>query len=259
MARMSAEKRIELGTAMVDRWKSKGYQTDRSVRFVEDMLLRLNRGQALSTKQRAWYDEVVLSNPPAPKNEEMVNRLLEDADLGGMEKVSSTLRDFAYKLSRGWSLSGKQQVFLSKLTEKARVIRQNGRWAPSQQQKKQIEMGVAFCRRYTAYYLGGQPGVSKALHECKQWLAGDIEHLDEWSANRMMKICKGDRTKLSDAAERWSTGSLVTTKHDEVGLVLSAPEVSDTGRGSIKLLVNGFPKLVDLSHIKKKRIRKKTA
>ena len=256
---MSAEKRIALGISMVDRWRAKGYQSDRSVHFVEDMLLRLNRGRALSTKQRAWYDEAVLSDPPAPKNEEMVNRLLEDADLEGMEKVSSTIRDFAHKLSRGWSLSEKQQAFLNKLTTKADTIRQNGRWMPTPQQKKEIEMGVAFCRRYTAYYLGGQPGVSKALYECKQWLSGDIAWLDEWSANRMMKVCKGDRSKLADAQDRWVSGSLVTTRDGEVGLVLSTPEVSDAGRGAIKLLINGFPKLVDVSHIKKDRRRKKTA
>ena len=130
---------------------------------------------------------------------------------------------------------------------------------PTPQQKKEIEMGVAFCRRYTAYYLGGQPGVSKALYECKQWLSGDIAWLDEWSANRMMKVCKGDRSKLADAQDRWASGSLVTTRDGEVGLVLSTPEVSDAGRGAIKLLINGFPKLVDVSHIKKDRRRKKTA
>lgn len=255
---MSAEKRIALGVSMVDRWKAKGFQDNRSVRFVEDMLLRLDRGRGLSTKQRSWYDEVVLSDPPAPKNEAMVNRLLEDADLAGMEKVSSTIRDFAHKLSRGWSLSEKQQNFLDKLIAKADDIRQNGRWTPTEKQKKQIEVGVAFCRRYTAYYLGGQPGTSKALHECKAWLAGDIDYLEEWSANRMMNVCKGDRSKITDAVSRWPEGSLVSTKSGEIGLVLSAAEVSQSGRPAIKLLINGFPKFVDVNDIKKER-RKKTA
>jgi len=259
LARMSVEKRIALGTSMIERWKEKGYQSDRKVRFVEDMLRRLDRGRSLSTKQRSWYDEVVLSDPPAPKNEEMVNRLLEDADLEGMEKVSSTIRDFAYKLSRGWALSEKQQSFLDKLIAQADSIRQNGRWVPTEHQKKQIEMGVAFCRRYTPYYLGGQPGTSKALHECKAWLAGDIDFLEEWSANRMMKVCKGDRLKLADAADRWVEGSLVSTKSGELGLVLSKPEVSQTGKPAIKLLINGFPKFVDVSDIKKDRRRKKIA
>ena len=50
----------------------------------------------------------------------------------------------------------------------------------------------------------------------------------------------------------------MSTKSGELGLVLSKPEVSLSGKPAIKLLINGFPKIVDINDIKKER-RKKSA
>ena len=259
MARMSSEKRIELGTAMVKRWSDRGAQSDRSVLFVQDMLVRLGRGKALTTKQRSWYDSAVLSDPPKPQNEELVNQLRQDAVLAGMERVSSVLTDFAYKLSRGWNLSEKQIAFMTKLTDKASDIRQNGRWAPSVEEKREIEIGVAFCRRYNQYYLSSSPGIEKALEDCKEWLAGNLDYVEKWSAGRMMKICKGDRAKLADAGDRWPVGSLASSKQGQFGLVIGIPQVDQNGSPSLSLLIDGVPTILPLDKMKKERRRKKKA
>jgi len=118
MARMSAEKRIELGTQMVERWTAANQESDRSVRFVKDMLVRMGRGKGLTKRQREWYDSAVLTEPQKPKNEELVNRLLAASEMIGMEKVSQPLKDFAFKLSKGWNLSEKQTAFMNKLLTK---------------------------------------------------------------------------------------------------------------------------------------------
>ena len=259
MARMSASKRIELGNQMLHRWLEAGCEDDRSVLFVRDMITRLSRGKSMSPKQREWFDKATLTNPPEPQNEELVIRLRDAAQLAGMEKVSSVLSDFSYKLSKGWSLSQKQAVFMNKLLAKADDIRTNGVWSPTQEQKASIEVGVAFSQRYTHYYLSGCPGLSKAINECRSWLNGDIENLDEWSANKVITLCQGDRKVMADAKDRWPVGSLVETKKGKLGLILSEPHVgTSSGKPAISLLVDGNPTVELISDIKKKR-RKKCA
>lgn len=259
MPRMSAEKRIELGNQMIDRWLAAGYESDRSVLFIKDMVSRLSRGKTMSKRQREWFDKAAVSSPPEPKNEEVVTRLRDAAQLKGMEKVSSVLNDFAHKMSRGWNLSQKQAVFMDKLLVKADDIRANGIWSPTQEQKAAIEVGVAFSQRYTQYYLSGCPGLNKAINECRSWLNGDIEHLDKWSADKVIGLCKGDRKVMADAEDRWPMGSLVETKKGKIGLVISEPQVStSSGKPAILLLVDGNPTVELISEIKKQR-RKKSA
>ena len=257
MARMSAEKRIELGTAMVTLWSEKGCESDRSVRFVSDMIVRLEAGRGLTKRQREWFDSAVVTEPPAPKNQKMVERLLRAADTAGMEKGSQPLRDFAYKLSRGWNLSEKQTSFMNKLLDQAEDIQKNGRWVPTDDEKKQIEMGVHFCRRYSPYFFSGRPGVSRAHSECKSWIQGDLDYLDKWSAGKMIEICKGDREKMTDAFSRWPIGELATLRSGKVGLVLDAPFVGGKGKPVLNILVEGIPKEVTLDKIKKTRRTKK--
>lgn len=259
MPRMSPARRIELGNEMLDRWTAADAQDARPALFVRDMLVRLGKGKSLSKGQREWYDSAVLSNPPKPQNEELVSRLRDDAALVGMEKVSQTLSDFAFKLSRGWKLSEKQNNFMNKLMTKADNIRKNGVWSPSSEEKISIEIGVAFGKRYTPYYLSGCPGLNKALEECQLWLKGEIKTLDEWSANKVMNLCKGDRKALVDATDRWPEGSLVTTKQGLLGLVLGTPGVAKSGKPCLTLLVEGNPTEVLLGEIKKERKRKKVS
>ena len=257
MTRMSAAKRIELGHKMVERWDLANYANDRNVRFVRDMITRLDRGRSLTTKQRAWYDTAILSTPPEPENKELVDKLIVDSELPGMEKTAQTLRDFAYKLSRGWNLSEKQHNFMQKLQTKANDIRKNGRWIPSISEKREIEIGVAFCRRYNQYYLAGQPGKEKALRVCISWLAGDIDFLEEWSARKMIDLCKGDRSKMVDASTRWPIGSLAQTKKGQMGLITSEPIVNSKGKPSLSLLLEGSQVNIAIDNLKKGRLKRK--
>lgn len=262
MARMSASARIDLGLKMIARWTAKGCTNDRTVSFVTDMVARLQRGRGMSAKQRAWFDTAVLSDPPEPKNKELVASLRAAANLAGMEKVKEPLNDFAYKLSKGWSLSEKQVGFMNKLMDKAKEIRENGPWAPTDEERKQVEIGVAFTRRYSDYYLSSCPGTASARNECKDWLDGNVPHLDKWSAGKMMKLCKTDRQKLVDGIERWPAGSLVELKpvvserpqlDAQFGLVISEPLVTVDGQPGLSILLDGVPREIELDRLVKKR------
>ncbi len=255
---MSAAKRIELGNDMLERFQASNCGDHKAARFVSDMIVRLERGKSMTPKQRAWYDEAVLSSPPKPKNEEQVAILLSAAEVPGMEKVSKVLKDFAYKLGRGWKLSEKQTAFMNKLLEQASDIKTNGRWEPSEEEKKQIAIGLAFSARYTADYLYGCPGISAALKECDKWLRGEITHVDKWYADKIMNLCKGDRKALADAADRWPQGSLATTKQGKIGLVVNGASVSKKGKPCLVLLLDGNPTEINLSDMKKQRRKNKS-
>lgn len=241
MSRMSAEKRLELGASMVERWKSAGFGSDRAVAFVKDMMARMTRGKGLTPRQREWYDSAVLADPPKPKNEDTVGLLRAAAVLPGMEKVSQVLEEFAYKLSRGWDLSANQVSFMHRLLDQAEEIRKHGIWEPTPEQRGEIALSVALSRRYTDYYLDGCPGIKSALTACKAWLAGEARHVDKWSAEKMMNRFKGDRQKMADAQGRWPVGSLVTLHDGRMGLIVGSPEADSRGRPCMPVLVDGLP------------------
>ena len=265
MARMSAAARIELGQKMVALFAEAGHlgHNNRSVRFVQDMIVRMSRGKGMTPRQREWYDSAVLEVPPTPQNEKLVNKLRAAAKLVGMEELAEPLNDFAYKLSRGWNLSEKQIAFMNKMLLKAQDIEVNGPWQPSPEEAAAMELGAAFARRYSGYYLDSQPGLSKSLKRWHDWDAGRSPVMDPWSANKLMTLCKGERARMVDAAERWPKGGLVETKarHNQeslLGLVLDAPHVDKNGEVALLVLVDGAPRSLILDVlVKPRKARKK--
>ena len=259
MPRMSAQKRIELAEKMISKWTSAGIEDDRSVRFVKDMQNRLLAKKGMSKRQREWFDNAVLSEPPRPQNVELVERLHKAANLRGMEKVAKVLNDFAYKLSRGWKLSEKQLSFMNKLLMEADDIRAHGVWEPSRTEAEEIKLGVEFSARYSAYYLQGCPGIKKAIDECADWLEDRSIVLDKWAAKKVISLCKGDRKAMREAVGRWPISSLAKTKLDDVGLVLSKPHVNKRGKPCLTMLLDGQPVDVELENIRKERRKNKKA
>jgi len=255
---MGSTKRIELGQKMVELWTSKSCGSDRAVTFVKDMMGRLSAGRVMSPKQRDWFDSAVLTEPPLPQNEELVNRLRADAALSGMEDVKEPLTDFAYKLSKGWNLSEKQTAFMQKMMGKADDIREHGPWQPTSEERAAMDLGMAFTRRYSVYYLNGQPGLSKSMDRYNAWVAGLTSAMDEWSAKLLMNLCKGEREQMVDTATRWPIGSLAETRpwsgyESQVGLVLDAPHVNEKGMVALMILLEGEPRSLVVEQLKKPR------
>lgn len=260
MPRMGSAKRMELGHKMIALFAEAGHMghNNKVVRFVQDMIAHLDRGRAMSPRQREWYDSAVLESPPTPQNEALVKQLRADAALVGMEEVKDPLNDFAYKLSRGWNLSEKQVAFMEKLQLMADAIRVHGHWVPSPEERAAMDMGEAFCRRYSGYYMQGQPGLSKSLERFRHWRDGNTPAMDKWSAEKLMKVCKGDRARMEDAKTRWPKGSLAETKNGSVPcLVLEDPHVDVDGEPALMVLIDGEPKSLRLEQLVKPRKKRK--
>lgn len=251
MNRMNASTRIDLGTKMVENWTSAGHGNNRSCIFVNDMLTRMLSGKGMSPKQREWYDSVVLAPLPEIKNKEQVEILRDAAKVPGMETHTTLLNDFADRLSRGWELSEKQVAFMDNILAKAEKTKVEGPWIPSDDEKKQIELVVGICRRYSSYYLSGRPGLSKSLEQAIAWLSNSKTYLDKWAAEKLMESCKGERIRINKFIKKFPIGSLgFHFINLQPCLILSAPFVDLYGNIVIDVLCNGQSQLVKMSVIK---------
>ena len=120
MPRKSRELRLSQTKCLIEAYSDAGIgHADRSFRFINDMVARLERGKGMSTGQRKYLDSLIDQGVPKLKNEARVNEILAAAKVDGMQQVASTLSDFAFKAGKGWSLSEKQEKFLSNLLAKA--------------------------------------------------------------------------------------------------------------------------------------------
>lgn len=239
MARMVASQRLELGDKMVEAWTAAGQGNHRSCLFVQDMLFRMRAGKTLTPKQRQWFDSAVASDPPDTSlNGELVARLREAKIVKGMEKHMGVLEDFAYRASRGFSFTEKQQNFMNSLLAQAENYKAHGPWMPSTEERKTIETVVGLCKRYSIHYLSNRPGLLHALQQATQWLMGATPYLDKRDAEKIMEACKTERFQMSRFANKYPVGALV--QHIESGVlctVLSAPHPDAHGRAVINVLM----------------------
>ena len=237
MARMAASQRLELGDKMVEAWTAAGQGNQKSCLFVQDMLFRMRSGKGMSPKQREWFDSAVATPPPQMQNEALVLQLRNAAEVEGMESNKQTLLDFARRVGNGWSLTEKQEAFMSSLLLKAQQLKEEGPWIPTADERKQIEFVVGVCRRYSSYYLGGRPGLSNSLRNCIRWLNGESKVLDKKAAEVVMGACKGQRLFAQKFAKDYPQGTLV--EHFAAGgllTVLSEPFPNKSG----ELVFNAF-------------------
>ena len=171
MARKSAALRLSQTQALFDDYEAAGLSSDRSCSFLRDMAQRLSTGKGLSTGQRKYLDSLIDQGVPKPKNEVRVKEILAAADVDGMQEVKSTLQDFAFKVGKGWSLSEKQEKFLSSLLTKAEALRVNGRFRPSPKTMKDLDAALSICNKKNGWYWQHRPGTAKAYDKVKEWFA----------------------------------------------------------------------------------------
>jgi len=239
MARMSAESRLELGDKMVESWTAAGHGQSKSCLFVQDMLVRMRSGKGMSPKQREWYDSVVVTPPPQLQNENLVQRLKDAKTVVGMESHTTVLDDFAYRVGRGYSLTDKQLAFMNGLLDKADNLKVNGPWIPNEEEKEAILQGINLCKRYSSYYLGGRPGLSKAIHAAIKWQTRGLP-LDQRDAAQLIKVCKGERAAMKKFTQKYPIGSLVADRWGRMVLVMCEPFSRDSdGQVVINILVDG--------------------
>ena len=273
--RKSRDQRIADIMTTIAKYESAGLDQDRSVRFLKDMCYRLERGKSLTTKQRAWADKLCASELPKLKNEARVKEILAAAEVDGMQQLSSTLRDFAYKVGKGWNLSEKQQSFLENMLKKAETLRVEGRFRPDEKCIENLRAAVSLCSKKNDWYWTHRPGTAKALNKVESWLrwndgnnaakeakargvnfthTPDEPIIDQWACDKLVTAVKNQLAELKKP--KYPTGTMawkvMYKAPSALGLVTGAPFVKD-GAVVYPFLIDGTDVAVESNQLRKRR------
>lgn len=277
MPRKSRDLRLSQTKSLISDYEKAGIgHADKSFRFMNDMVFRLERGKGLSTGQRNYLDNLIDQGVPSLKNEERVNHILAAADVDGMQEVSSTLRDFAYKVGKGWSLSEKQEAFLEKLLQKSEKLKVEGRYRPSSDTVEDLLIADDILRHKNGWYWQHRVGTEKAYDKVQAWLKWHTskdaldklvqshpDHtfqlekepvIDEWSCNKVLKTVKNQIAAIN--TPKFAEGSYgyahFNQKVNSFALVTGAPYIK---RGGLvyPCLIDGEEVEVPADNLKKRR------
>lgn len=278
MPRKSRELRISQTKTLIKEYESAGIgHTDRSFRFMNDMVFRLERGKGLSKGQRNYLDSLIDQGIPELKNQDRVSEILAASEVDGMQEVAATLRDFAYKIGKGWSLSEKQEAFLAKLMHKATQLKATGRFRPTPELIEDLMISVSILRHKNDWYWQHRVGTSRAYDKVQSWLKwnaskkaldeleknspdhsfqlGEEPIIDEWSCNKLIKTIKNQLEELKNP--RHIVGSIAwmkpaNKKEKVLGLVSGEPTVQK-GVVVYPFLCDGEDIMVPSEYLKKRR------
>ena len=276
MARKSLEVRLSQTRSLMEQFDAAGLNSDRSYRFMADMAYRMERGKGMSKGQRKYLDSLIDQGVPTPKNEERVNEILAAAKVDGMQQVSSTLSDFAFKLGKGWSLSEKQEKFLSSLLSKAETLRTEGRFRPSGEMLEDLSNAVAICKTKNGWYWQHRPGTAKAFSKVEDWIdwntrreaiegveelavesthiLGEEPIIDQWACDKLIKAVKNPLNELKNPKhpEGSMAWKVMYNAPKAMALVTGAPTVKG-GKIMYPCLINGILVSVPSGDLYKRR------
>ena len=275
MPRKSRELRLSQSTDLLASYEKEDLGEDYRGRFIRDMVSRLDRGKGLSTKQRSWLDSLIEEGIPLPKGDPvLVEKIREAAELDGMQHRQEVLRSFLGTISRGYTLSEKQNSFLEAMLQEAAEIRSHGKFQPASSER--LGVAASLLSKKGDWYWAHRPGTGKAYRRVNAWLNWkwrdeawcDIKehtgkdpkqdrpiepHIDEWACNKVLYAAKTGLAQLDNP--RHPIGSLCYIKKNGVsnpGVVMSDPEIRD---GNVKQDVLVFGELLTFAvgDIRKRR------
>ena len=281
MARKSRELRISQTKKLINLYADAGIgYADRSFRFMNDMVVRLESGKGLSSGQRSYLDNLIDQGTPEIKNQDRVAEVIAASEVDGMQEVASVLKDFAYKIGKGWSLSEKQEAFLLRLLHKATQLKATGRFRPTSDLTEDLMIADSILRYKNSWYWQHRVGTANAYEKVKAWLRwhasktaidklGDQhpDHdfqlekepiIDQWACDKVVKSVKNQIKEIKNP--RHAAGTMAWMKkyspsgsaQKTLGLVTGEPTVQ---KGVIvyPFLSDGEDIMVPSEQLKKRR------
>ena len=211
--RKSRELRLSQAIQLVEDYTKLGLANDYRMRFVRDMISRLDRGKGLSKKQRSWLDSLIENGSPTPQGDPVLIKKIQDAiELDGMQRRSQVLQDFCGQIVGGRRLSEKQQSFLDIMLAEAAKIMTHGKFRPTDLEC--LEDAVAILGGKNDWYFAHRGGTAKALRNVNDWLEwhraekdlaqssydSDLAEppIDEWSCSKVLDAVKGSFRQLNE-------------------------------------------------------------
>ena len=233
MARKSRELRTRQTHSLIESYEKNNLKLDYRYRFLVDVSRRLQSGKSLTTRQRSWLDSLIEEGcPEINRDDTLIQKIKEVIALRGMEHRVQVLTDFMNRLSCGRDLSPKQSAFLDGMLEEADKVRETGPYVPTESDRVRLSQCVMLGESYSSMYWQTHPGTAKALSAVREWVTGESEFIDEWSARKIIKSMASKLRELNESPYA-STGDLVWVLPREgemiTGVVSGAPEVCEEG------------------------------
>jgi len=259
---MSKRKAVRLEqTQTLDRlYQEAGMQDDYRARFVKDMVSRLGRDQGLSPRMRRWLDDLIEQGIPEPKGDKELLAKLEAArDLHGMQDDQKILSDFTLKARNGWEFSEKQQAWADRLLEKAKDIRKNGVWVPSEDQLHRLRLCVQLGRAYSGTYWSSHRKTYYAFEAVTSYITClDSGHdasqrlLNEYKVDIVLKQFKSKLVELIEKPRVLEGNLGFDRRTKEAVLICGKPDVDEYGEIRYPVLVGEEHKLISTKNILKR-------
>ena len=242
MARKSQALRLQQAEVTLDLYIAGGLRSSAQARFMNGMIDSIKRGKYPSKRQREWLDSIIEEGIPTPKGDPEYIAKIDEALATEAIDFSQVLTEFRGKLVRGWDLSEKQKAWCDSLIEKAKEIRENTFWKPSEELTERIKLAVSCKICYNATFWETHGGGASALQKAERWLSNEAVMIDEWTIEKLFKSVRGKLREMENP--KFEIGSLAyiplswRSPSKEPGVVISAPSPTRAGI-SYDVLVNG--------------------
>ena len=236
MPRKSKALRTQQTKDLIAAYEAAGLSDNRNCRFAKDMYWRLSNNKGLSTKRRAWLDSIIEEGVPKPKDPSALYKKLEEARnifIKDQDKAweINVLGDFMYRESKGWQLSIKQVALVDKLVNKAKMIDSGeNHLEVTSRMKEELEAAAALWSGYTTQWKLERPALAKARERVVNYLAGNVEYIEEY---HYVKLTKGVSSRLKKLFNpRFSEGDVgyyTRNREKTMALCIKNAYISDTG------------------------------
>jgi hypothetical protein len=255
MARKSQAQRLLDAKLTLTLWEAHGHMQEKPALFISQMIQRMERGKYPTAGQRKWLDSLTdegVAAFPVTHNQDRLDEIDAAINTNAMQSVD-VLRDFRFKIKKGWNLSEKQEAFLASLLEQALDLRENGLAELTEDEKFLVESllrhgGTTGKNDYYGY----QQGKTSFIFEVREFykIHGTVtsRHIQS-----LRKMFKGVTKALTE--KKHPIGSLVPAAGRN-GIVMSAVYVSVNGMVMIDVMASGKLKAVPYSNVGKRLLKK---
>ena len=254
MARKSQAQRLSDAVCALTLWELAGHGQEKPALFISQMIQRMERGKYPSAGQRKWLDSLTDEGTaafPVTHNQDRLDAIDEAINTTAMARVD-VLKDFRFKLKKGWNLSEKQEAFLASLLEQASDLRKNGLPTLTDDETFLVESLIRYGETVgNGDYYGYQQGKSQFISEVKEFYFIH-KTVTENHIQSLRKMFKGVTKALTE--KKHPVGSQVPAAGRN-GIVMSDAYVDCNGKLMIDVMASGKLKSVQYNLVGKRLLK----
>ena len=247
--RKSTKQRILEAKKLISDYAASSIHDSREIRFMNDMIHRLESRKGLTTGMRSWFDELVKSGPPVidTKTVGRINTLLGMKESRHRQDV---LSDFRLRLLSGKQLTEKQHKFFEIIEKEVEDLSSGKGFKMSDDQLDIFEKCRLFFQNTSPYYWAHRRGSGNMLFSIfKQYDESTI--ITEKQYNAILKTFSSKLRRL--AKPRFLAGDVALFSRAKIPcVILNNVLLNDRGKFIYEVLIEGRKETVECEVLKKR-------